>query len=969
VLVEDTDGNYVLMNSGGFPLSSVVDTLGRQVTFSNAGGNGWTHVTSISYKDSNGVQQSVTFNYTLLTLMSTTPGQYYTGTTPFALPAQNNCGSCQRHVWVHQPSPNSGHWMLTSIVLPNQKSYTFSYNGYGEITKIQFPTGGYVAYDYAAYRHQETYWADQAWNVVGDFREVLKRHVCRDPSGVCGGSGTPEDITTFTPTNADASPANTKMDVVDPLGYKNHYEFSPVEAGDAYVPYSSSRETLHQVYSPSGALLRTTQTSYINIPSQCSCPAYPQTLTTTLNDTIGTALTSTVSYVYDTYSATVMRPPYDPLNGIAYTSQSATAVSYPIDNPTQIVEYDYGAGVLGPKLRQRNATWLHVLNGVDYNNTLHIMNRKTDDQVLDPSNNKLAETQYEYDSFTEGLTASGAVQHDSTFNTSYTRRGKLTAIKRWRNTDNTYLTTRFQYDDAGNGRKVTDPLNHFTTMSHADSWGNTSCLPSGGNAASNLTSVTDALGHVTSAKYNSCSSTLASVTDPNSQVTSYNYDLLNRRTQTTFPDTGQTSICYSDVSGATCQTASGSPLKAVTTSKITSSLNLVSTAVVDGLGRITQTQINSDPEGPVYTDTTYDGKGRKSTVSNPYRSTSDSTYGTTTYVYDALDRNCVVVPPDGTAVSPSACPTTPPARDVFTSYAGNCSTVTDQAGKTRKSCTDAIGRLTGIWEDPSGLHYETDYQYTVLNDLSCVAQKATDTTPLTTCAAAPATWRPRSFTYNSLSQLVTAANPESGTLSYSYDANGNLQAKTTPLPNQSSGTVTTNYSYDSLNRLTGKSYVGLTTPAASYFYDQTSYNGLTISNGIGRRSGMSDGSGATAWNYDSMGRVASLRRKINGLANTATYTYPPYLNGEVANLTYFSGSQVAYTWSGADRPLTAIDPYPINFVKNATYAPAGALAGAAFGAYNTGFPGTIVSNSYNNRLQPAVLSAASSDHDGVQPEL
>ena len=69
-----------------------------------------------------------------------------------------------------------------------------------------------------------------------------------------------------------------------------------------------------------------------------------------------------------------------------------------------------------------------------------------------------------------------------------------------------------------------------------------------------------------------------------------------------------------------------------------------------------------------------------------------------------------------------------------------------------------------------------------------------------------------------------------------------------------------------------------------------------------------------------MGRIAALRRTLNGIANTATYTRSPYLNGEVSNLTYFSGSQVAYTWSGADRALTAIDLYPINFVTAATYS-------------------------------------------------
>src|SRR5207244_11318529 len=86
----------------------------------------------------------------------------------------------------------------------------------------------------------------------------------------------------------------------------------------------------------------------------------------------------------------------------------------------------------------------------------------------------------------------------------------------------------------------------------------------------------------------------------------------------------------------------------VTTSKITASTNKTVTTVLDGLGRISQTQLNSDPQGIDYTDITYDALGRKSTVSNPYRSTSDPTYGLTTTIYDALGRVCVVVPPDGT---------------------------------------------------------------------------------------------------------------------------------------------------------------------------------------------------------------------------------------------------------------------------------------------------------------------------------
>jgi len=99
-------------------------------------------------------------------------------------------------------------------------------------------------------------------------------------------------------------------------------------------------------------------------------------------------------------------------------------------------------------------------------------------------------------------------------------------------------------------------------------------------------------------------------------------------------------------------------------------------------------------------------------------------------------------------------------------------------------------------------------------------------------------WRARTFVYDSLSRLTSATNPESGSTLYSYDANGNLISKT------DARGVTVNYNpaespIDALNRVTKKTYSTGDLPV-SYFYDQSSYNGVTIANGIGRRSGMSD---------------------------------------------------------------------------------------------------------------------------------
>jgi YD repeat-containing protein len=100
------------------------------------------------------------------------------------------------------------------------------------------------------------------------------------------------------------------------------------------------------------------------------------------------------------------------------------------------------------------------------------------------------------------------------------------------------------------------------------------------------------------------------------------------------------------------------------------------------------------------------------------------------------------------------------------------------------------------------------------------------------------TARYRTFVYDSLSRLTNACNPEAvnakqlpctltaGPWSavYTYDANGNTKTRT------DARGIVTNYTYDALNRLTGKTYPNDTaTPALSYGYD-TEYPWQLVAN-------------------------------------------------------------------------------------------------------------------------------------------
>ena len=91
-------------------------------------------------------------------------------------------------------------------------------------------------------------------------------------------------------------------------------------------------------------------------------------------------------------------------------------------------EYAYGSSAVGPLLRTTNYTYLSDSNPT-YRNK-NILDRVASKVVSDGNGINVEQTQYEYDIYTAGIQASGAIQHDASFNTSYLVRGNLTAVTR-----------------------------------------------------------------------------------------------------------------------------------------------------------------------------------------------------------------------------------------------------------------------------------------------------------------------------------------------------------------------------------------------------------------------------------------------------------------------------------------------------------------------------------------------------------
>jgi RHS repeat-associated protein len=871
------------------------------------------------WEDSNGNQISSTADTLGRNILTYTATSDYSGcTTPepivsaglVSLPYVNGgtyqIKMCDATIAINFNGGSSTETVLQSVVLPNGTAWTFQYTNdrgsgdpqtvnWGELTQITLPTGGTINYTY----EQLT---------GGGCSSLPTRWISSRTINANDGTGAHTWTYTYQPTSGSTV-------VTDPMGNDTAHSFTTFDCGVYETQVKS-----YQGSATSGTLLKTVQTDY-----NTTYFANPMPLGTPVLNIYPIRTTTT----WPNGKVTKVEKDYDAGFTCLYCN-GRTNAQY--GNVVAEREYDYGSGAPGSLLRTTTTNYLAFSNSTYLTNNL--LDPPSSVQITDGGGTQRAYTTYGYDEYGLQTSGIGATQQHDLTPVDGTQRGNLTSVHRWLNgsatattncnisVSNGYLISYKTYYDTGMVYQATDPCGssagdtkHTSTYAYSSTdWG------------AYLTTITNPLGQSTINTYDFNTGLVASSEDPNLQTTSFTYDNMWRLASASYPDGGSAAISRQE---------SSFPFSATLTRKITASQNYVTANVFDGLGRVSQSQLTSDAPSTTFTVTTYDALGRKGAVYNPTRcnppttNCGESTWGYAIYAYDGLSRLTQVTQPDGSVLQ--------------TSYTGNSTTVTDEAGKKRTMVTDGLGRLSQVFEDPSGLNYGTVYQYDALDDLTNVTQSSS---------------RQRTFVYDSLKRLTSASNPESGTVAYTYDADGNVITKL------DARSIRTTYSYDQLNRVLSKTYTD-STPTVTYAYDGNTPVGCTtgVSSyglAIGRRTAMCDGPGFEAWTYNDISNTGwqiTDKRNIKLNSNTATESIITQNNlaGTVATLTYPSGRTITYSDNGAMRPISAQDVADgITYGSSGTYAPPGELNALSLGA------SVKVTNIFNTRLQPCWIYGTTS---------
>jgi RHS repeat-associated protein len=842
--------------------------------------------------------------------------------------------------------------VLKEIVLPNGKSYTFSYNIYGEIDKVTYPTGGFEKFAYGAvpplsgsldsfvYNQANRGVTDRWMSVTGDGSDEAQHHwtYAVDTSG-------PYLVRVTAPYGIKSERLLHRTAVNQQFGLDD------MKTGRAYE---------ERVISATGQMLRRTLTNWVTSgpapapPTGVSNATRNARITKTVEvllDTTGNALAKTTTTNYDVDLNVIETKQYDYVSVSSTTGQTGDINSFP----------------LGTLLRTGESTFLvndtNILQATrDAYRARNLIALPTETKVKNGAGAVVAATKFAYDE--RALSTYGTIT--SWTDPATTVRGNPTTTQSWLNFNGTsfqtypsgsFLTTKADYDVCGNVRKTTDANNKETLITYGDAFSDSLNRNTYAYPTRTETPIPDPSGYYgssitlkNSTKYDYHTGKVTETKDANDRVTTYAYlpaGSFNRLDKVTLPDGGETAYEYGDTPGS---------VFVRTRVKQNAGTQLDDYVYFDGLGRAWRSGHYEGPGSWSVKDTQYDNLGRVWKVSNPYLAANltgaiNPSGVWTTTAYDSLGRVLSVTTPDGSKVE--------------TTYEVNKVTVKDPANKQRRSVTDGLGRLIQVFEDPAGVNYQTDYLYDSLGNLAKVTQGAQN----------------RYFLYDSLSRLIRAKNPEQNSngsialsdplttnsqwsLKYVYDANSNLTSKV------DARNVTTSYGYDALNRNIWVVYND-GTPTLERHYDGAINNGqgrlaYHVNYTLNPATGQPGYSRLVIGGYDSVGRVTSQTQGFLNNSGSAWIDFQVSRNydlaGHVTSQTYPSGRSLSQSYNAGGRLASAngnLGGASYTYADTISYNAAGQITRERFGTATALYHNLH----YNNRLQLVDIRLGDSPSD------
>jgi YD repeat-containing protein len=563
-------------------------------------------------------------------------------------------------------------------------------------------------------------------------------------------------------------------------------------------------------------------------------------------------------------------------------------------------------------------------------------------QVYDNTAGKyLSKTTYGYDEPNSvQQQAVTATAHDQSYDSTFMTRGNVTSVSRWDagdiNNTNKLLTSHVTYDAAGSVLTTTDPASHQTSVSYADSF-------SDGNNTRNTfaypTTLTDADGFSSTVQYNFDFAAKTRVQGPppanqmNGVIQVFAYDSAARIQQVTTQNTG----AYVRYIYGPNYTVSLSTVNNVADEAYTNT-------VFDGMGRAVGVASNHPGSTGGYKAqlTQYDLMGRAMKQSNPaeidgsWNPAGDDAAGWlyTQQTYDWKGRPLVTTNTDGTQKSAS--------YDGCGCAGGEVATLTDEAGREQKVYSDPLGRQwrTEVYNWDGTVYSTTESILNALDQPAFVRRfQGSDQSGV---------YQETAVGYDGYARLQSRHAPDQDaghSTTYSYNPDDTLNTVT------DARGATATYSYNDSRRLvTGISYSapsGVTAPPSVTFgYDAAgNRTSMTTANNAG---------GSITYGYDSLSRLKSEARQFPGLSGTYTLSYQYNLANALTQVSDVTGgTSFTYTIDTAGR-VTQVDSAGMgasaSLASNAQYRAWGALKHADYGngtGVTFGYDGKLMATSYS----------------------